>query len=78
MNGLWVDSDTDTQLVEISDPVVPRQEVIDELYNAVVHQKPVLHSGAWARATTEISLAILESAQSNKSVLPSYQVEPQQ
>ena len=75
VNGLWVDSDTHTQLVEISDPVVPRQEVIDELYNAVVHQKPVLHSGAWARATTEISLAILESAQSNKSVLPSYQVE---
>ena len=77
-NGLWIDGDTHSQLVEIPDPVVPRQEVIDELYNAVVHQKPVLHSGDWARATTEISLAILESAQSNKTVLPSHQVEPLQ
>jgi len=75
-HGLWIDSDQASQLVEIAPPLVPRQEVIDELYDAVFCQKPVLHSGTWARATTELSLAILESARSNTTVVPKHQVAP--
>jgi phthalate 4,5-cis-dihydrodiol dehydrogenase len=74
--GLWIDSDQASQLVEIAPPLVPRQEVIDELYDAVFYQKPILHSGTWARATTELSLAILESAKSATTVVPNHQVEP--
>lgn len=43
-------------------PAVPRAEVIDELYAAIVHGTPPVHSGAWGLATTEVCQAILRSA----------------
>ena len=43
-------------------PKVPRGEVIDELYQAVVHGKAPLHDGAWGMATVEVLLAMLQSA----------------
>jgi phthalate 4,5-cis-dihydrodiol dehydrogenase len=43
-------------------PAVPRSEVIDEVVATLGGQRPPLHSGTWARATTEVCLAILESA----------------
>jgi phthalate 4,5-cis-dihydrodiol dehydrogenase len=55
-------------------PAVPRQEVIDELYAAVVHDRPALHSGEWARATTAVCLALLESARSGRDCVPPHQV----
>ncbi|MEN3367609.1 MAG: phthalate 4,5-cis-dihydrodiol dehydrogenase [Burkholderiales bacterium] len=42
-------------------PAVPRFEVIDELYAAVVRGEMPLHDGLWARATLEICLALLKS-----------------
>jgi phthalate 4,5-cis-dihydrodiol dehydrogenase len=36
--------------------------VIDELYAAVVDGKAPLHDGAWAMATLEVCLAMLQSA----------------
>ncbi|MDM0084604.1 Gfo/Idh/MocA family oxidoreductase [Variovorax sp. J31P179] len=50
-------------------PMVPRFEVIDELYNAVVNGVSPLHDGTWARATLEVCLALLESARSNRDVV---------
>ena len=55
-------------------PAIPRQEVIDELYAAVVNDKPALHSGEWARATTAVCLALLESARSGRDCAPPHQV----
>ena len=75
-HGVWVDGDGQSALDPIAPTAVPRQEVIDEFYNAVVHQQPVLHSGVWARATTALSLAILKSAQSGQPVVPEFQVAP--
>lgn len=57
-------------------PVVPRVEVIDEAYAAVVDGTPPLHDGAWSRATLEVCLAILESARSGREVLLRRQVAP--
>jgi hypothetical protein len=37
----------------------------------------VLHSGAWARATTAVSLAILASAQSGHIQTPTHQISPE-
>ena len=55
--------DHTTQTVEtLANPAVPRSEVIDELVAAVTQGQPPLHSGTWARATTEVCLAILASA----------------
>ena len=74
--GVWVDGDFDVQLHALPSPVLPRQEVMDEFCNAIFHQHPVLHSGAWARATTAVSLAMLASAQTGQLQTPHYQIAP--
>ena len=67
--------DHTTQTVEtLVNPVVPRSEVIDELVAAVTHGQPPLHSGAWACATTEVCLAILESARTQAPQTLHYQL----
>lgn len=55
---------------------VPRVEVIDEVYAAVVEGWAPLHDGAWSLATLEVCLAILESARSGREVALARQVAP--
>jgi phthalate 4,5-cis-dihydrodiol dehydrogenase len=62
------------RLESLAPPAVPRAEVIDELYRAVVHGKAPLHDGAWAMATLEIVLAILRSASEGRDVALTRQV----
>ena len=59
-------------------PRVPRAEVIDELYAAVTRDEPPLHDGAWATATLEVCLAILQSSREGRDVLLSCQVAARQ
>src|ERR1700674_979409 len=54
--------DAEARLESLAKPAVPRVEVVDELYDAIVHRRPPLHDGRWAMATLEVCLAILESA----------------
>jgi len=75
-HGVWIDGHMDVKLEALQPPVRPRIEVIDEFYNAIVHGKPVLHSGAWARATTAVGLAILASSESGQIQTPLHQVAP--
>ncbi len=49
-------------------PAVPRAEVIDELYSAVVEGRPPLHDGAGAMATLEVCLAMLQSAREGREI----------
>ena len=58
----------------LTSPTVPRGEVIDELYDAIVHGKPPLHGGAWTTATMEVCLAIRQSAQEQREIFLSEQV----
>jgi phthalate 4,5-cis-dihydrodiol dehydrogenase len=51
-----------------------RDLMISELYDAVVNGRPPLHSGRWARATLEVSLAVLESARTHREVSLAHQV----
>ena len=63
------------QLFEpLEKPAVPRQEVIDELVAAVIDGQAPRHSGEWARATTAVCLAVLESARDGKECTPAHQV----
>lgn len=72
--GIAIDTD-DQQLFEaLPAPVIPRHEVIDELFAAVVHDLAPVHSGPWARATTEVCLQILASARTQAECLLSHQV----
>ena len=47
---------------------MPRAEVIDELYGAIVEGRAPPHGGEWALATMEVCFAILRSAREKKEV----------
>jgi phthalate 4,5-cis-dihydrodiol dehydrogenase len=66
--GVMVYADAERRLDPLLPPKVPRSEVIDELYAAVVGGKAPFHSGEWAMATLQVCLAILESAQEGKEI----------
>jgi len=72
--GVMIYGDEGERLDPLPPPPVPRAEVIDELYDAVIHGKPPVHSGEWGLATTEVCLAILRSAAEGREVGLSEQV----
>lgn len=72
--GIEVFADQARHLEPLPPPRVPRSEVIDELVDTVLLGKPPVHSGAWARATTETCLAILESTRTSAKCLLQHQV----
>jgi len=73
-NGVAVYQDGTARLDPLPLPNIPRAEVIDELYDAVVNGKPPLHDGAWAMATLEVCLAILQSSREGRDVTLAHQV----
>ena len=73
-NGVMIYQDGSARLDALSPPTVPRAEVIDELYQAVVNRKAPRHNGAWATATVEVLLAMLRSAREGSDVRLSHQV----
>jgi phthalate 4,5-cis-dihydrodiol dehydrogenase len=68
-SGVMIYGDHEQGLDALAPPQVPRSEVIDELYGAVVNGRAPLHSGEWALATLEVCLAILRSAREQQEVL---------
>jgi phthalate 4,5-cis-dihydrodiol dehydrogenase len=62
------------RLDPLQKPDIPRAEVIDELYDAVVHGRPPLHDGEWAMATLEACLAMLQSAREGREIALQHQV----
>jgi phthalate 4,5-cis-dihydrodiol dehydrogenase len=73
-NGIAIYDDAESRLDAVAMPDVPRAEVIDELYDAVVLGRTPLHDGSWALATTEACLAILRSAREGKEIPLVHQV----
>jgi len=72
--GVMVYCDDARFLEELASPRIPRGEVVDELYDAVVLGRPPLHSGEWGLATSEICFAILASAASGHEIDLQHQV----
>lgn len=66
--------DMERRVEPLPAPTVPRAEVIDELVSAVQGGQSPVHSGEWARATTEVCLAILASAREQRDIPLRYQV----
>lgn len=56
-------------------PTVPRAEVVDELYDAVINGRPPIHSGEWGLATMEVCLGIIKSATEGRELLMEHQCE---
>lgn len=74
--GIAIYADAQQTFELLPAPAVPRLEVIDELITAVLHDQPSVHSGEWARATTSVCLAILESARTRTDCHPQFQIVP--
>ena len=74
--GIEIHADHSQLFEALPPPQVPRTEVIDELFRCVTLGEAALHSGEWARATTEVCLAILESARSGADCALQFQVAP--
>lgn len=66
-DGVWIYSDQRDH-IQIPPPTVPRAEVIDELYDAIIHGIPPFHDGIWARSTLEVCLALLASSQEDREI----------
>ena len=73
-DGVTIYQDDQARHEKLPPPTVPRAEVIDELYDAIVHGKAPLHDGPWAMATMEVVLAILTSAREGRDIGLRYQV----
>jgi phthalate 4,5-cis-dihydrodiol dehydrogenase len=72
-NGVAIYDDVSRRFDAIADPAVPRTEVIDELYNAVLFGQAPLHNGEWGLATMEVCLAILQSAREQREIALQHQ-----
>jgi len=75
-DALWVYGNDRCERRVLQPPAVPRFEVIDELYAAVTFDEHPLHDGAWAKATLEICLALLESARDHRDIHLHHQPTP--
>lgn len=67
-DGVMIYQNGTARLDAIPSPYVPRADVIDELYDAVVNGKAPLHDAAWGMATVEVLLAMLQSARDGADV----------
>ncbi|HEY2969024.1 MAG TPA: gfo/Idh/MocA family oxidoreductase, partial [Casimicrobiaceae bacterium] len=72
--GVMIYGDREARLEPLTRPAVPRAEVVDELYDAIVLGRPPLHDGRWAMATLEVCLAILDSARGQREITLRHQV----
>jgi phthalate 4,5-cis-dihydrodiol dehydrogenase len=67
-NGIDVYGHTLHRTLPLTEPDIPRREVLDEWVAAVRHNKAPIHSGAWGLATMEVCFAMLESARTGQPV----------
>ena len=73
-DGVWVYGDAAQHFEALPAPSVPRSEVVDEVWNALRLGHAPAHNGAWAMATTEACLALLESSHKQAEVQLLHQV----
>jgi phthalate 4,5-cis-dihydrodiol dehydrogenase len=74
-DGVMIYQNGTTRRDALAPPDVPRREVVDELFAAVMLDRPPSHDGAWAMATLEVCLAMLRSSREGTEVTLEHQVE---
>jgi phthalate 4,5-cis-dihydrodiol dehydrogenase len=67
-DGIAIYRDDRVDVETLPPPRVPREGVIDELWDAVVHGKPPRHDARWGAATVEACLAIRTSAREGREI----------
>jgi phthalate 4,5-cis-dihydrodiol dehydrogenase len=73
-DGLFIYGEAEKRDVVLPAGSRGREAEVEELYNAIVHGRPVFHDGRWGEATLEVCLAMLESAKERKEIFLSHQV----
>ena len=72
--GIYVYSDDGIQDVPLPEQGQSRRAELEELYNAVVLNRPIRHTGPWGMATLEVCLAIMQSGREKREIFLSHQV----
>ena len=72
--SLVVYGDEDTWEIPISTETDGRHGIVDQLYEAVVNGRRPCADGRWGKATVEVVLAVLASAQERREVFLTHQV----
>jgi phthalate 4,5-cis-dihydrodiol dehydrogenase len=73
-DGLFIYGESEKREITLPAGRRGREAEIEELYDAVVHGRPVFHDGRWGEATLEVCLAMLESAEKRREMFLSHQV----
>jgi phthalate 4,5-cis-dihydrodiol dehydrogenase len=73
-NGVVIYGDHEASWEPLAKPKVPRSEVIDELYGAIIGRNKPLHDGRWGMATLEVCLAMLQSSRDNAEIALKHQI----
>ncbi|HXF74601.1 MAG TPA: Gfo/Idh/MocA family oxidoreductase [Methylomirabilota bacterium] len=73
-DGLCIYGEFERREIKLPAASRGREAEVEELYNAVAHDRPVFHDGRWGAATLEVCLAILESAEKRREIFLSRQV----
>ncbi len=73
-DGLIIYGESEKKEIPLPGGSRGREAEIEELYDAVIHGRPIFHDGRWGEATLEVCLAILESSRQRKEILLSHQV----
>lgn len=72
--GVYVYSDDGIQDVPLPEEGSSRRAELEELYNAVVLNQPIRHTGPWGMATLEVCLAIMQSSKERREIFLTHQV----
>jgi phthalate 4,5-cis-dihydrodiol dehydrogenase len=72
--GVYVYGDDGTTELPLTETRGSHSPELDELYDALVFGRPLLHGGRWGLATLEVSIAIMESAAQHRDITMRHQV----
>ena len=72
--GIYIYGDAGTTEIPLTEARGAYAPELDELYDALVYGKLVLHSGRWGLATLEVCLAIMQSATAHRDIPMQHQV----
>jgi phthalate 4,5-cis-dihydrodiol dehydrogenase len=73
-DGLLIYGDDRKWEVDVPGGNTGRAAELQELYDAVVENRPVFHDGRWGEATLEVVLGIMQSARERREVFMSRQI----
>ena len=72
-NGLYVYGDEGRREIPVHEDRGGRPE-LQELWGALVENKPISHDGRWGTATLEVATAIMQSGRERREIMLSHQV----